>query len=275
VIAAMASAADPRSGGRGVFSSGVCLGAACQVVSDNYAVTAGTSMAAPMVSGAVALLLAANPALTLPELRALLQAGSRPLEIAPDVSGREGGGMLDVAGAFEAATAPLRGPLEEPDPGASRLRAAGGVVIPDASRSLAVQLWLRDREGVVFDAALARLRVEVRGGELRSPLARTGPGLYTVRVGAPNDAVDSLSRLEVFFDEQPFASIELPIEASAALPVPGVPGVPRAPRSDGGCAFQSSRPPAGVVAPALALGWSVLGAAALRRARLRFRRCKS
>lgn len=260
VIGAMASAADPRSGGRGVFSGGLCSGAACQVVSDAYAVTAGTSMAAPMVSGAVALLLEASPSLSLPELRALLQGGSAALEVSPDVSGREGGGTLDLAGAFDALSTSPRGAAERPDPGHSRLRAAAAAIVPDPVRSLTIQLWLRDAMGAIFDAELGRLRAEVTGGELRSELTRAGPGLYALRVGAIAGSISPLVRLELFVDDVMFSSLELPVEVTASPPPPRR-------RSDGGCALarvSDARPSA--FACYLAVGCA-LGAALRRRSR--------
>jgi subtilisin family serine protease len=266
VIGAMADAADPRSGGRGVFSGGLCSGAACQVVSDSYAVTAGTSMAAPMVSGAAALLLEANPSLTLPEIRALLQSGSSPLEIAPDVSGREGGGQLDVAAAFDALATPPRGPEERPDPGQSRMRAAAGVVVPDPERSLAVQLWLRDSAGAVFDADAGRSRAEVTGGELRSELFRSGPGLYTLRVGAPLEATDPLLSVALFFDGQPLSTLELPVEVKVTPPPAPARG------ADGGCALERSAQGRARRLP-LSLAACAALAAVRRRRRVKSRRC--
>jgi subtilisin family serine protease len=263
VIGAMASSADPRSGGRGVFSGGLCSGAACQVVSDGYAVTAGTSMAAPMVSGAAALLLEVNPSLTLPELRAVLQAGSSPLALAPDVSGREGGGTLDVAGAFDALSSTPRSAAERPDAGQSRLRAAAGLLVPDPVRSLVVQLWLRDASGGVFDADVGRLRAAVTGGELRSELSRRGPGLYALRVGAPLASPEPMLRLELFVDDQPLSTLELPVQVTAAS----------APSrsADEGCGLSA---PASRGTRELGL-WFGAGCAlaAVRRRSLRSRRC--
>jgi subtilisin family serine protease len=212
VIASMAATADPRRGGAGIFAGGLCAGPSCQVVSDSYAVTAGTSMAAPMVSGAVALLLQRDPGLTQNALRRLLQAGSMPLAVAPDVVGREGGGVLDVSRSLEAMSERTRGDAEKPDVEHSRLRAAADVVVPDPSRSTAALLWLRDAEGAVFDAALSRVRATVSGGQISQALDRVGAGLYELRVAALPGA-KSLA-IEVFVDDQLFITHQVPVESS-------------------------------------------------------------
>jgi subtilisin family serine protease len=214
VIAAMAAAADPRQGAFGVFSGGLCSSFACQVVSDRYAVTAGTSMAAPMVSGAAALLLAQNPRLTQNELRGLLQAGSAVVLPGSEATGRDGGGVLDVAGSFDASTTSRRDVSELPDAGHSRLQLAGPVALRDPTRSLSALLWLRDAAGAVFDARLERLGVEIQDGLLVQSLERVAPGLYRLRVRAePTTAEDSL-RIQVLIDDQPFLSAQLPIDAA-------------------------------------------------------------
>jgi subtilisin family serine protease len=244
VIASMGAAADPRRAATGIFASGVCAGPSCQVVSDSYAVTAGTSMAAPMVSGAVALLFQRDPTLTQNRLRRLLQAGSTPLAFAADVAGREGGGVLSISRSMDALSEPTRGEGERPDAGQSRLRAAGDLTVPDPGRSIAVLLWLRDAEGAVFDAALARVRATASGGQISQALARVGPGLYELRVAALAGA-ESLS-VEVFVDEQLFLTHRLPVDS---------PGEGRS--TDGGCTF-AARPAAGHLACLQSLVWLTL-----------------
>lgn len=63
-----------------------------------YRKSTGTSMAAPHVTGAVALLLEADPALTPSEIKSILQSTSTPLSGAgPD---EQGAGVIDVAAAL-------------------------------------------------------------------------------------------------------------------------------------------------------------------------------
>jgi subtilisin family serine protease len=240
VIAAMAAAADPRSGGAGIFSGGLCPGLGCQVISDGYALSAGTSMAAPMVSGAAALLLERRPELTQPELRGLLIAGSSALPAPADVASREGAGLLDVAGSIAAEAPP---PLvERPSSEQSRLRAAAASIVADAQRSLSALLWLKDASGAPYDADTQRLSVSVSGGELRSSALRIAPGLYEFALAAPPPAPLSMS-VDVAVDDEPLLSLTLPIEGGRG---------PASGGGDGGCQFAHSLP--GRSASSTALG---------------------
>jgi serine protease AprX len=65
-----------------------------------YAAASGTSMATPHVSGAVALMLEANPALTPDRVKAILQSTARPMAYAPHEAGA---GFLDAFAAVKAA----------------------------------------------------------------------------------------------------------------------------------------------------------------------------
>src|SRR5690606_32221302 len=113
--------ADPNQGGRlnalSIFSdSGICPESEeCAVVSDEYAVTLGTSMSAPVVAGAVALLLEHDPTLTQLELRRLLQAGSRRLPSEFSGSPLAEPGLLDL-GASARSLALERGDIEAERP---------------------------------------------------------------------------------------------------------------------------------------------------------------
>ncbi|HTV26023.1 MAG TPA: S8 family serine peptidase [Polyangiaceae bacterium] len=246
VISSLSSAADPRRGASGIFSGGLCAGLGCQIISNGYAVTAGTSMAAPMVSGAAALLLERQPQLTQSELRGLLIAGAGELPSAPDVASRAGAGTLDMAGSMQAANAAPRSRDERPSTEQSRLRVASEHAVADASRSLAALLWLRDDGGQPFDAELDRIDVALTGGELRSSVRRIAPGLYEFVLSAVPPAPERLS-IDVRIDAEPLLAFELPIDGGVA---------PSRAEDSGGCTFAPGRGGRSAAA-------SVLGALAL------------
>ena len=82
----------------------------------------GTSVAAPVVSGTVALMLQANPGLTPPLIKAILQYCALPLPGASLL--QQGAGMINVEGAIRLARA-LRSDIGT--------AAASGVLVPGAS----------------------------------------------------------------------------------------------------------------------------------------------
>ncbi|KRE81540.1 hypothetical protein ASG71_00150 [Arthrobacter sp. Soil763] len=71
---------------------------------ETYGYMQGTSMAAPHVAGAAALITAANPALTPGEVEAILKQTARPLPGTCDTGGC-GAGLVDAAAAVQAAAA--------------------------------------------------------------------------------------------------------------------------------------------------------------------------
>ena len=68
-----------------------------------YTAASGTSMATPHVSGAVALMLQANPGLTPDAVKSLLQSSARPMAYGRHEAGA---GYLDAYGAVRAAQGP-------------------------------------------------------------------------------------------------------------------------------------------------------------------------
>lgn len=94
-----------------------------------YRFSHGTSMAAPHVAGAAALLLAKRPELTVAELRHALLSTVRPLT---SLTGKTvTGGMLDLEAAMAAIQRPAPVPAPEPQPEARRPRLIS-TVIPGA-----------------------------------------------------------------------------------------------------------------------------------------------
>ncbi|MEO8181635.1 MAG: S8 family serine peptidase [Deltaproteobacteria bacterium] len=182
-------------------------------MSSEYAVTAGTSMAAPMVSGAVALLLERAPTLTQPELRALLQAGSDALA-APEPVAREGGGVLNIARSFAALERSTPSDDALPDVAQSRLRFASAFLLADPARELSAQLWLRSAKGELLDPEPARLSAHVEGAELARDLEREAPGLYRLALTSRAPAVADTARVELRIDGRPWLGAELPVQGA-------------------------------------------------------------
>jgi serine protease AprX len=125
-----------------------------------YLSLTGTSMAAPLVSGTVALMLEANPALTPNLVKAILHytAERRPrAELAA-----QGAGLLNARGAVQFAVALARGDAGPPDPARwarhiiwGNARVTGGVITADANA------W---RLGVTWGAATAPDGSEIAWG---------------------------------------------------------------------------------------------------------------
>ncbi len=215
VIGAMASSADPRAnGGVGVFASeGRCgtVGYECFVVDDKHAVTSGTSMSAPLVAGALALLLERRPELDQAQLRALLQAGARRPTGTIASEQQLGPGALDLMGtlaALDAEDSPIRRTPSE----RSRIVLASAFAHPDPAQPVQGLLELRDDRDALADGFdERRLALAVRGGALAQPPQRLAPGLYGFRVSAPAGSGGERLTLQLTFDGEPLAQRELPI----------------------------------------------------------------
>jgi thermitase len=122
-----------------------------------YVYASGTSMATPMVSGTLALMLAQDPSLTAAQLKADLLAGVSP---APQLAGLSvTGGELNAAAAVAAVT-PVGTPETPPAPSPS-----AGTGTPAPAPATVTQPALPSHPGTV-----SLTHVAVRGG-------RSGPGL--------------------------------------------------------------------------------------------------
>ena len=255
VIGAMSREADPRSnGGAGVFASQGRCGDPdyeCFVIDDHlHAVTSGTSMSAPLVAGAIALLLERQPALTQAQLRTLLQAGVRQPSGKILAEQQAGAGELDLRGTLAALIAE-DSPIHRVPSSASRIVLAAPYAHPDASQPLQGLLELRDAEDRIADGFdERRLTFTAEGGHLSKPPVRLGPGLYAFEVTAPDGSGGERLQLGLAFDGQRLAAREVPIGTDRWL-AEGTP-VPH-----GGCALAPTpRGPEWLAAPLLLLvGW--------------------
>ena len=215
VVGAMSGAADPRSnGGLGVFASQTRCGEPdyeCFVADDQHAVTSGTSMSAPLVSGAVALLFQRRPELTQAQVRVLLQAGARRPTGTVRSEQQAGAGVLDLSGTLAALVAE-DSPIDRAPSSASRIVLAAPFAHPDPSWPLQGLLELRDEEDRVADGFdERRLSLLVGGGNLTRPISRLGPGLYGFEVVAPVGSGGQSLTLQLEFDGQTLAERRIQI----------------------------------------------------------------
>jgi hypothetical protein len=216
VIGAMSSAADPlRNGGTGVFASQGRCGTPdyeCFVTDDHvHAVTSGTSMSAPLVAGAIALLFERRPDLTQAQVRALLQAGARQPSGEILAEQQTGPGELDLRGSLAALIAE-DSPVDRWPSSASRIVLAASFIHPDPSQPLQGLLELRDPEDQVADGFdERRLSLDVQGGRLSVPARRLGAGLYGFEVTAPKDSGGQRLTLSLAFDGRVLVQRRVPI----------------------------------------------------------------
>jgi subtilisin family serine protease len=264
VIGAMSAYADPRSNESSLFGSFGRCGAGdaeCLVVDDFHAVTGGTSMSAPIVAGAIALLLERDPTLDQHEIRALLQSGARRLEGVTFAEEQVGAGALDLEGIL---LAQLSGetPSERVPSDRSFIAVSSSYARPDGSFPIEGLVELRDEEGGVVDGFdPSRLRLRCQPAELVGPLRRIAPGLYSFTLVAPSGTGGDEIALEVLFDDAVVVSRRIPIAVDRHVAADGL-------AARGGCAFA----PAHGGASGAFLG--LLLAAALRRMRSSYKRTR-
>ena len=118
-----------------------------------YFSMSGTSMAAPVVAGTVALMVQANPSLTPNAIKAILQYTAEPRKDLDLLT--QGAGFLNARGAVQLAAwfGTPDAPVDEDTTTWSRRihwgnhRVSGGVIMPDASAWAASTIW-----GAAFDA---------------------------------------------------------------------------------------------------------------------------
>jgi hypothetical protein len=212
----MSGLADPRNNnGTGVFASqGRCAipDYECYVLDDDtHAVTSGTSMSAPLVAGAIALLLQRRPELTQAQARALLQAGARQPSGPILAEQQLGPGALNLPGTLAALIAE-DSPIERLPSADSRIVLAASFIHPDAALPLSGLLELRGEGDLVADGFdERRLALDVAGGSLSQTPARLAPGLYAFQVTAPEGSGGQHLDLRLSFDGVTLAARRVPI----------------------------------------------------------------
>lgn len=162
------------------------------VSSSDFTTLSGTSMAAPHVSGAVALLLSANPALRVDEVRAILRASADDLG-APGFDSQFGSGRVNVSRAVSMATAGKPIPkltIRSANPSLYRdnvgryplLQITGAAISGKGSR-----ISIRDYNGKNGSLVASNTR-DVRNGTIASVNVSNRPdGRYILEVSSQTD----------------------------------------------------------------------------------------
>lgn len=218
VAAAMSSAADPRVTAGGLFDMAGCPSNIpyCAVVDDRHAIAAGTSMSAPHVAGAVALLMDLDvqmngvPTLTQDQLTQALQAGARhPTGHVPDPD-QLGPGALDVDSAHIALFDAMSG-SGQPDPQASWYALSDDHARPDESWPVWGTIELRRADGGFAAVDGSKLTLSLQGGKLYQDRTRVRQGLFRFAVaGRPEDRGQSIT-VDVLYDGVSLGQRTLPV----------------------------------------------------------------
>jgi len=238
VIGAMAHNVDPRLGGQiGLFThEQECLShgytRACTVVDDFHAVTSGTSMATPLVAGAIALLLERDPTLDQERVRAILQAGSRSLDGVVFSAEQVGAGALDLERVLEVLDLEAGGGRAREPGGRSRLVLADSLAHPDEGWPLEGLAVVRDDENHVANGfTVERLTLSADGGTVSRALSRVAPGLFRFAVTTPAGSGGRRLALSLRYGGRVLSEANVPISVDRAL-------ADELPQALGGCRVQ-------------------------------------
>jgi subtilisin family serine protease len=259
LVAAMSQAADPRdpdNTSSEFASAAICYDSSveCYVVDDQHAVSSGTSMSAPVVSGAVALLLERDATLVEGEVRQLLRAGTRPARGETAFGSWTGTGILDIVGALQAQDLDAGSSAVLPSAKQSRIALANTYASAVAGQALGGYLALRAEDGAPAGGfAAERLRFEVDGGTVTTGEIRAG--LVQLALQATPGSGGKELTVRALFDDEVLASQSVPVGVDALRARLGY-------EASGGSCQWSVRAPRGVSAGAW---FAALGALAAAR----------
>jgi hypothetical protein len=182
----------------------------CQQVDPLHAASAGTSFSAPLVSGAVAVLLQQNKSLTQAEALGLLQGGAHHLRGPAPFDDQSGVAELDVLGALAAGAPQDGGSIALPSRAYSWLTLGAEFCLADGSTPLQVVFELRapplgdeppaTAEG--FDDARFSVYARVDGAPatVSSSASRSSPGVRVASITIPSGLGGSMLTVGATFD---------------------------------------------------------------------------
>jgi subtilisin family serine protease len=261
VVAALSAEADPRKIKGGLFESDACpTQEPCFLVDERHAMSSGTSMSAPHVTGAVALLFQLDPTLTQARVTDVLQAGARKPSGHVPFASQLGPGELDLEGARQVLadqSSSIAPSLEK-----SWYTLSSVYARPDPSWPIWGTIELRRADDTIASGLDGnRLALSVEGGVVVQPVTRIRPGMWRFAVAGTADGLSEALVVDVIYDGASLGVQTLPIgtdiwNADAMI------------HAVGGCASS----PAGLRGAGAASAVAALAALALVAARARRRR---
>lgn len=220
----------------------------CQQVDALHGVSNGTSFSAPLVSGAVALLLQYDPTLTQDEIMAALQGGAHPLRSAAPFNDQAGTGELDVVGALSAVDRLHNPQAALPVRSESWLTLGSDLYLADGSTPIEVIVELRAaREGGspvpadgFTDDRLTVYALVDGSPQVAPPVRRAGPGVWVASLQLPAGLGGRKLTVGVTFDGVDIVDPKsVPIATDAW-------NAAYAPSARGGCTVSSSNDAGGL-----------------------------
>jgi len=212
VAGAMSSLADPRTdvGANAMFAGDATTchtsSVECLIVDQYHALSSGTSMASPIVTGAVALLLQRDRNLTQSQILRALQAGANTVFNLYASPSQVGAGLLDVENTLLA----LDGAISTS--AVSTVNSWIGLGIsytrPDPNWPIAGLVHLRDATNRAVDVDTARLSLEVQNGHVVSGLKRETPGYYRFTLAGEARTAGLELRVNLLIDNQRVLEVE-------------------------------------------------------------------
>ncbi|HHH30431.1 MAG TPA: serine protease [Polyangiaceae bacterium] len=227
VAGAMSRDVDPRFTDASIFRAPGCPDPSmpCYLVDERHAITSGTSMSAPFVAGAAALLLQQDPTLTQAGVLEILQAGAKRLEGLVPYEYQQGPGALSLSGALQV--------LEDKASGESSLSAETSWYVvgspylrPDPEWVVRSTIELREADGTIaWGVPASAVELVVDGAIVAEPVRKVRGGLYTFGLAAAKGSGGTTATVEVVVRGVTLGQRVLPVGVDAWAASGGVAAV--------------------------------------------------
>lgn len=213
IAAAMSADADPRKHPGGVFELDGCPDGDpyCALMDERHGLVSGTSMSAPQVAGAIALLMGLDPTLTQARATLALQAGARrPTGHQPDAQ-QLGPGALDLEGARAALLDEMAAPAD-PDLSKSWYTLSSAYARPDPTWPVWGTIELRKADGTLAGGIDgSKLAVTIEGATTYQPLTRVRQGLWRFAFAGKEGDLGGVVHVDVSYDGVSLGAHTLPV----------------------------------------------------------------